>query len=323
MRSPHAVVMLWIAAVGFAPTAAEAVTRAQLDQAVQRLRANAALWQQDKNTDASVEIALKGVEFDVPTARHLADIIEAAEPDANSLYVVNRLLWRLRYTKKEPIRVILPALKDLHAKARRVYKSLPELTEEQIKALKEPSSQSPNALAALEQRRRKKVTREKPIAKHNLMVYTLERFTYRLMLMAADTAEDELVVKALIDEEQIRSAIFLTIIDALAADARKMSEKRGAKIFQALRPVGLELKWEPKKAYVNRGKVEIKADDASSFQKIETYPGIRLLTMLNHVASAGRQPALKIPKAKDVDKGRKTGRKASTAPKRTTTGGRK
>jgi len=83
---------------------------------------------------------------------------------------------------------------------------------------------------------------------------------------------------------------------------KKAGQERAEGIFTALRPHGIRLKMEQKRAYVHRGRPVLREDDNSTHERILEYPGLKLLGMLNRIATPARMPALKLPKAKDVEK---------------------
>ena len=278
----------------------------RLNAIVKKLQANAELWLRDEEIDAGTEIALKTISFDPGWVPALRKVLDSTQTDAAGLYVVNRLLRQLAFARRDTIRAALPSVKALHSRAKRSYQPLLDLTERQIKALKQPSDRSPNARKALAERRAKKVEKEQAVAKHNLMVYVLERRAFQLMLLAQESDEDKALALALIRAEKERSAIFLTLLDGFASEARKMlgekGRQRAEKIYGELRPFGLELRMEKKRGYANRGKVQVRDDDASTFERTDVYPGITILKALNRIATAARMPALKVPKEKEIIK---------------------
>jgi len=286
-----------------APSARGAITTAkQLDDVVRQLHANAERWWNDQDIQAEAEIALKSLWFDESNVGYLTEALKAQPNDPNGLYVINRLLRQLTFAQTAPIRAALPTVKDLHSKISKTYKPFLNLSKHQIKALKNPSGSGSNARKALEQRRKEKVEKEQAIAKHNQMVAILEVRTFKLMLLAKSPAEDESLCQWLIKAEKKRSAVFLILVEQFAADARHMSKERGEGIYKLLRPYGVEVKMQNRTGYVDRGRARIRNDDASTYDVRQDYPGIKLLGMLNRVATASRLPALKVPKDKDIKK---------------------
>ena len=88
----------------------------------------------------------------------------------------------------------------------------------------------------------------------------------------------------------------------MASEARHMSKERAEQVYKILRPFGIEVKMQKKTAYVDRGKARIRPDNVSTYEVRKEYPGIRILRMLNRVATAARTPALKVPKDKEIEK---------------------
>lgn len=284
------------------PARAAGATREQIDEIVKQLRANADLWWNDQDIRAEAEVALKTVWFDKASIPHLTQVLSSMPTDPNGLYVINRLLRQLSFARTDAVRAALPTVKNLHGKLKDDYKPFPRLSEKQVEALKKPSGGGAEARAALEQRRSEKAAKEKVIAKHNQMIYALEMSTFKLMLFAKDPEEDKQLSEWLIQAEKQRSAIFLTIVEGMAADARRMSKERAEQVYEVLRPYGVEVKMQKKTAYVDRGRATIRPDDVSTYEVRQDYPGIRILAMLNRIATAARTPALKVPKDKEIEK---------------------
>ncbi len=305
MKRPHAAAALLAGIVLFAPAhpaRGQGATKEQIDEIVKQLQANAEFWWNDQDIKVEAEVALKTVWLDKASIPHLTQVIRSMPTDPNGLYVINRLLRQLSFARTDAVRAALPTVKGLHGKLKEGYKPFLQLSERQVKALKKPSSGSAQARAALEQRRREKVAKEKIIAKHNQMIHTLEMRTYKLMLFAKSPEEDKLLSEWLIEAEKQRFANFLTIVDSMAADARRMSKERAEQIYEIVRPYGVEVKMQKKTAYVDRGRATIRPDDVSTYEVRQEYPGIKILSALNRIATAARTPALKVPKEKEIEK---------------------
>jgi hypothetical protein len=280
----------------------ETQTRQQFGEIVRELRVNAERWIAGQEIVPFTEVALKRFTYTRFATGLLKDYLRSAKVETKELYVANRLLRQLAFGHREAVRAALPEVRALHSKARKTYQRLPELTDSQIKALKQPTSNTDNARQALAERRATKVEKEEAIAKHNLMVYTLERRAFQLMLLAQKIEEDEALTQGLIEAEKERAASFLTILDGFASDARKMSKERAEKIYADLRPFALELKMEKKRSYYNRGKIDIRDDDVSTYERTQVYPGVTVLRAMNRIATAARMPAMKVPTEKQIVK---------------------
>jgi hypothetical protein len=285
------------------PAGTPADAKAKLDEIITGLTANAPLWRQGKDVEAAPEIALKTFDFDDKTVPLLLDVLAATKAnDPNGMYVASRLLRQLSFGTTKAIQTALPGVKALAAKAKKSYQVLPHLTAAQLKALKTPSDSSPKAQEAMEERRAKKIATDKAIAKHNEITFAVELRSYQLMLQAQIVAEDKLLTAALIDAGNDKSDLFLSLLEALAADARYMSEERAKGIYATLRPKALEVKLEPKCTFVCLGKAAIREDDNSIPETRSDYPGIAMLKVLNRIATAAKDPALKVPTDKEIAK---------------------
>ena len=321
MRGSHLFAALTAAVVGLAlcPSAYGAgATKDEIEDIAAQLRRNAERWWNDQEPDVRVELALKDIWFDANAVPHLVDVLRKTPADANGLYVANRLLRQLTFARADAIRIALPSVKAVHQNVKGNYKPFYRLTESQIEALQKPTSDSRVAQEALQQRRRKKVEAERAIAKHNQMINILERTTFKLMMLARRTTEDKALVEALIEAEKDRSANFLMILDLFASEARRMFTipERAKLIYSLLRPYAIEVKMQKRTSYLDRGRAVIREDDESRYETVNTYPSIRMLRVLNRIATAGKDPALKVPAEKDIEKyHRDREKKASQNPK--------
>jgi hypothetical protein len=287
-----------------APTAA-GKAKAKLDEIVTGLAANAVLWRQDKPIEGAPEIALKTFDVDEKTLPLLEDVLAATKAnDPNSMYVASRLLRQLSFATTHAIQTALPAAKSLSARVK--YQTFPHLTDAQLKALKKPTDSSPKAQEALEDRRAKKLEADKAIAKHNEISFIVEMWGYKLMLQSQSVAEDKLLTAALIKAGNDKTDLFLALLDALAADARYMSEERAKAIYDTLRPKALEVKLDPKVAFTCLGKAAIHEDDNSVPEVRSEYPGLAMLKVINRIAGPAKEPAMKVPTEKEIAKAQGT-----------------
>jgi len=297
----------WVLAAGLVAAAAGAgqtagVTQNELDEVIHLLWADGVRWADDQPVEPAAEVRLKEVWFTPESVPLLNVAIRAIDPNTIGLYVIDRLAQRVSFAETATIRAALPVYKDLNSRMRKTYQSFPSLSDEQVKALQKPTSSSRAAREALEKRRQEKLRMEKAIAKYNQMVYVLEKYTYRLMLLAKDPTQDQALAEDLVYSEQNHSAIWLTILEGMADEARLMSQERGETIYKVLRPHGLKLKMDKQQSYVLRGRSKLREDDRSSHEVVTVYPGIKMLSTLNRIATAAKMPALKVPKPKDVEK---------------------
>ena len=286
-----------------APVAA--VTRAQIDAVVAQLRTNGPLWQKGLPLEQGPELALKMLFFEPGSVDLLCDALAAVPLDPNGLYVASRLLRQLTYSKPQTILAALPTIKGLAKRVDDLHKDFPPLSETDLKWLKNPTDQSKVALAALKKRQDDKIARETPIARVNEAIYSIQGRALQLMAYSHNPAQYKELADELVRVEKDRSGLFMIIIQAIGAEARKMSPDEGKALYDILRPVAIELTFERKRTYYNYSKPALRPDDISTYEKTEVYPGITILTMLNRVATAchsGDAPAMKVPKDREIEK---------------------
>lgn len=319
-RSP---MLAALAAVGLlvvglqSAAAATPIRKESLDELVKKLEANADLWLAEKGVDAATERAMKDMYFDKESLQPLSAVLRSTKKDDKGLYVIWRLLRHLEFATTEVIRDAIPAVKSVHSGVKRMYRPLPRLTKRQEEALSmpdfRPSLRTPEIMlrmGAVHKLRTDKVAREAPIAKHNELVLNIEKACYRLVLLSKNTKEDQAIVKTLLLAERQGSAFFVFLLDEIARDARKMDADRARAIYNALKPHGLRLKMARRKGYVSYGEAEISASRPSSYRKVDTYPGVKILGTMNRLATAAKLPALKVPTDKEIEEFHKKGGKA-------------
>jgi len=285
--------------------AASASAKARLDSVVAQLRQNGMLWRTGKPIDPGPEFALKMLFFEKDSVGPLCDVLTGMQLDPNNLYVASRLLRQLTYSRRETILAALPGVKGLRERAAKLYKPFPKLSKTQLERLKKPTSQSKAAIEAHRKRQDDKIARETPIARVNEAVYTIEGRTFQLMAYSHDPDEYEELADAIVQAEKKHSGVFLIMIQAIGAEARKMSPAEGKALYDILRPAALELKLERKRGYVNYGRAILRPDDVSTYETVEVYPGITILKTLNRIATAchsAEAPALKVPKEREIEK---------------------
>lgn len=286
-------------------TAGPILTRSRFNAVVAGLKDNGLLWQKGMDVDPGPEADLRAIFFTPRNVGVLTDVLADMPTDPNGLYASARLLRQLTYSRADTIREALPAVKDLCTRASKLYKDFPPLTEHQLKFLKEPTGAGAAALAALKKRQDAKIARETPIARVNEAVYTIQGRTYQLMALSHDTDQYKELAETLIKTEQDRTGVFLIVIQALAAEARRMSPEEGQTLYDILRPAALELKMERPRSYYNFGAPILKRDGVSTYETTTVYPGITVLKMLNRIVTACRSakaPALKAPKERDIER---------------------
>jgi len=288
--------------------AATPIRKENLDEMVTKLEANADLWLQDKPVSATVERQMRDLVFDKDSVRPLSTLLRSIKKDDKGLYVIGRLLRYLSFAKTDVVQAALSSVKSVHSSVRRTYRPFPKFSKAQEKALSlrdySPRLRTPaimKEMATVQKRREAKLAGEKLIAKHNELVYNIEKTCYQLMLLAKDQREDKFLVNTLLLAERRKSSFFVSILDQIAADARKMDRDRAQGFYNALKPHGVRLKMERERSYQHFGKASLSSDRASSFGTVRALPGAHILKTMNRLATPAKLPALKVPTKKEID----------------------
>lgn len=292
------------------PAPAAGITREQLDKIVAKLSANAKLWLKGEEIPAPDRVNLGKVPVDKDSVPHFEAVLKSAKRDPAGLYATGRLMARLRHADPETARSLLPAVKAVRGRARSAYRAFPPLQPRQKSSLKLPAY-SPrlttdvimSRMAVLEKQRDVKVARDTPIARLNEAVFLIESSAISVMLRADDPKEDQLLARAAFAEERRGSALFMTILDAFDAEAKKMSPKRARRLYPVLRPQATRMAMQNQKHYANRGRAVLRRDDTSTFETTPQYAGVRIIQTLNRIAEAAKSktmPKVKAPAAKQI-----------------------
>jgi hypothetical protein len=289
--------------------AAAAATKQQIESLLKAFEANGEKWLKGEPIDPAVERELKAITFDAPSAEPLKTVLRSMKCKSTAeLYALNRLLRQVLLAKSEVVRVVLPAVKTIHARTRTMYRRFPPYSAggKQGDVLPPPSRRAletdaiMRSMAAVDLRRQAKVARDKPIARHNEVIFGIEEKTYQMMLRADDSREDRQLVAAMVSAERRRNALFLTISDLIGAEARKMSKERAQALYASLKTYARQLRMVDQREYLHFGSADIDPDGPTTCVKKKVYPGIQLYTVLSRIATAARMPALKAPSAKEI-----------------------
>jgi len=280
-------------------TAAATVTREQLEKAVAKLAANAALWVEDKSIPAKERADLSGLKFDKSSAPVVTAVLGGIKRDAEGLYVTARLLERLQTCDLDTISAIIAEVRRIELHAKGMYRSFPPVSKGAAGSVAMPKY-SPRLSAedimahmgTVEAQREAKRQRELSIAKQNEAVWNIEQAAYRLIAIGGDEGDDMKALKAMAVGERAGDAIFATILDAYLAAAPKMEPARAANLYQVLRPHALRLRTQGKKKYTCKGKSNLRFDATSEMAVIEDSAGPRILALINKLAEVSKDKSL-------------------------------
>lgn len=278
------------------------ISKEKLEALVKGLEANAQAWLKDEAVDEKIELQARRVVHDENSLTQLR-IRLAVLQKPSGVYVAYRLLDPLQRADKELIRKVIASAKSTQ---RRVgtYMKMPPCPKGAVKlpGYQEgfDAEQMLRRLDAIQEKRQKKMDRERPVAKHNRAAYRLEQLVYRLLLLADETKHDNHAINMLVKAERMKLYSFIDMVGTLGNLAPKMEQERAEKIHKLILKLGTHLKWKAK-SYLHPGKSVISPGGESTFFKQHAFPGIHLLNLANKLAKAAKAPAVKVPIREEID----------------------
>lgn len=291
-----------------APASAE-LTKDKYDELYKALLVNGEQWAEGQEIEE--EPQLKNVEFDKESAEFLVASLRNSRMAEADLYVINRLLGRLAQSSEQAVQIALPAVKQLQARLRNTYRKFPPVSRRQTANLRMPDYDPRlttdlimGRMAVVDKQREAKLARDEPIARHNRMVYQIEKKAYRLMFRNGDPSDDQTILRTLFVEEHKGSALYLHLLDLIDSAAAKMPKDRAMRYQLAFRTHVPRLAMQKKQGYLDYGEPDLRPDESSTYKKQEAYPGIELLKVYKKLVKAAgleKQIDVKVPDSKKID----------------------
>ena len=220
------------------------------------------------------------------------------------VYVVYQLTQPLKMASDETLRRVKPTLVRL-LKQRCTYKQLPRWPAGTLRRLVPPANLRADRLAKempkLQKVRQDKLAAERPTVKHNRLVSALEVTLKGLLILVNDKQVDDLLLERLVQEEANRAATCYTTLAVIKNRAVKMKREQAKIYYKALRELADKV-GPVKKHYVDPTRPRYSLTGNSSFESSPSYFIITALQTVNLVATAAKEPAVKVPSAKALDK---------------------
>lgn len=254
------------------------------------LESAAAKWAEGEKPDRELQRRLRGVNYDESSAELLAARAAETRPTGESLYVLNELLEPLVAARTDAIRAALPHV-DRHAGRLATFQPLPEYTERQAEKLAEDPALQEQKLAT-----------ERPIKLRNEQADRLRRTLTTLKVFANEKPWDRQLVRQLRRQESEGDWGYTDTLETIRAESRRMKRERAKAFYEAVARLGEELRYQPKRKYVDPGDVKLVADAPSTLAVHEDYAGIRILEVVNQLATPARMPALIVPTPAEIEK---------------------
>jgi hypothetical protein len=290
----------------------------ELKEIVKAVEVEAEAWARSAYTGGKVTHRIRNVWYDQGSIGPLRTVLEIPREKPNELFVACRIISPM-INAKAP--VIAEALNMIHPIADRlaVYRELTTYTEAQLEAMAPAEDASKILKDRASKLRAEKRKDDLDVQKHNGQVRALRAIVYRMMVRSRNRDQDTLLLKALVASEKNADWMYADILGVIQSEARKMSEARGKVVYAALREFWNELRvveGSGKKTYVDKGTVEIVVESNSKFATHSDVAKKRLLKVINHVATAGKMPALRDPRYKKTKKKKTSTKKTNKRTKK-------
>ena len=189
------------------------------------------------------------------------------------------------------------------------YSDLPSYTESQLKAYQDIEKASPKDKEKLAKRRLEKMKKEVALAFHNEQLAKLNAALYKLMVYADQEDTDRELIDTMVDVEKKRQWDYTVILEAIRAEARKMSQGRAERIYVKFKPIWLQLRLQGDQTYQDPTAAKLVITGNSTNTERKDSAGKRLMKVINQISPRAKMPALQEPKP------RKPGGKPKPRPK--------
>jgi len=292
---------------GAKPPPPKAVTADQLKDLLGKVEANGKLFAAGKTDeiDKSISGKMKAVTYDAKTFAIAKGLLTShRRATTKNLYVLYAFIEPLTRAKPSLVRNELAWVKQVARLGR--YRPFPKYPPHVLKTLKAPDTQklSPEkmiqAIEKIRKIQQKKIARDMIVERFNRQAFGLNSLAYRLSAMAGDLSEDKRLVRDMARFESRGVYDWVVICKAIESEAKTMTAERAKVLYGAMRRLGRKLRWTSK-SYANFGRGRINPEGNSEPNAERVYGGVVLLGAVNLLATPAKEPAIKVPTAKDVD----------------------
>ncbi len=222
------------------------------------------------------------------------------------LYVYYQLLQPLNMAGNDLLRRLRPTLAGLLLH-RCVYQPMKRWPRSTLVALNPPANLPEQKLMKLMEKlqklRREKKVAEEIIVKHNRTVAALEATLKKLLVMMADPAADEVLLKKLWAEQTQGSLRYEQTLSVIKAEAVHMNPKTAKYYYDSIKAMAYRA--GVKKRYTDPTRPRYSITANSSFYHEQRYFAVAALKVVNVLASSARQPAVKIPDVEAYERNRR------------------
>lgn len=251
----------------------------------------------DEGPTPSKTVAL--LEYTAASSDALVEVLQADHGEGvEHLYVAYQLCQPLKMSGDEVLRAVRPAVVSLledHCK----YKSMPHWPATMLHQLR-PLAEglSPGELKAAkkarEQARRKKQAAEWAVVKHNRTAGALADTLKKLLGLMSDKLADELLLRQLNREDARRLATYKVTLAAIRDQAVRMDRERAKACYDRLKAMAMHADGKVKN-YLDPARPKYNPAADSRFEYVRGNFVVEALKVVNLMATAAKQPAVKIP----------------------------
>jgi len=221
------------------------------------------------------------------------------------LYVKHQLLQPLKMADNKTLRPLQGYLVGLLGRCQ--YKPMPKWPRHMIAALYLPNGLPPDkqlqAMKKMNEIRQKKHRAEQKVAKENAIVNAVEKTVKHLLVLMDHAGADAALVKRLKFEEAKRYGTFHDTLAVIKAEAVRMKQPRAKKLYQALKAIGYSV--GVKRNYIDWSAPRYSSSANSGYGSRPAYFGVATLQVVNVLATAAKEPAVKIPDVKKYEEDRR------------------
>ena len=249
--------------------------------------------------------AIANVRYTLASTGELAKALKGGGKPLERLYIAYQLAAPLKMAGDDVLRKLRPTLAKLHAD-RCKHKPMPRWPAPMLQRLATADDKNaPKARRELAAKdRKKKNAAEQAVIKHNRTVAALEDVIKDLMAMMSDDDADEFLLGQLKHEQAKRLAAYKVTLAAIKAQAARMPAERAKGLYDKLRAIAADAGKPRTRTYAQMHTPAYAPAANSGFKQVKGNFVVETLQVVNHLATAARQPAVNIPGQK---KPRKSG----------------
>jgi len=286
--------------------AAAPTTPAQITAFATHLKTEGVKWAAGELGDNELGLTarmIKGITYDTMNVSTLTPLIRSVtgRSKPESLYALNRLLRPLVMAKGDVIKKVLPSIKTFHTSAQR-YRPIPLRLRKISRMVAPMGKATPDALVAAIAATQANNTNHAQLREIKLWNQELHMFKmtlYELIIFADDSRADRDLLMMLQASLVGKAHAFIDICETVKKHVRTLEKSRAETYHKSFVSFGGQLR-AAKDDYVKQYEYKVQKDLLTPVT-VSDYPGIRLLTTANLLASVARKSAVVVPTKEQIE----------------------